>query len=176
MRRPIEILVISDVHLGTYGAHATELLQYLQSIQPNVLILNGDIIDAWNFSKNYFPISHIAVIKEILQFVTNGTRVIYITGNHDEFLRRYSGFGMGNLQLVNKMILEINKIKCWFFHGDIFDSTTQGSAKIIAKLCGKGYSLLILINRGINWFLQVLGKDKMSLSKKVKHSVKKAVS
>lgn len=176
MKRQLEIAVISDVHLGTYGCHASELIQYLKSIEPNILILNGDIIDAWNFSKKYFPISHMAVIKEIMNFITKGTRVIYITGNHDEFLRRYCDLGIANFQLVDKMVLEIDGKKCWFFHGDIFDATTTGSAKIIAKLGGKGYDLLIVLNRAINWMLQLIGKEKRSFSKTIKNGVKKAVS
>jgi UDP-2,3-diacylglucosamine pyrophosphatase LpxH len=77
--------------------------------------------------------------------------------------------------LVDKLVLEIDGNKTWIFHGDVFDATTKGSAKIIAKLGGHGYDLLILFNRAINWILKTLGREKMSLSKKVKNSVKKAV-
>jgi UDP-2,3-diacylglucosamine pyrophosphatase LpxH len=175
-RRPVEVAIISDLHLGTYGCHAKEILNYLKSIQPGLLILNGDIIDIWNFSKRYFPASHMQVIKEIMNFISNGTRVVYITGNHDEMLRRYSDMQMGNFQLVDKLVMEINGKMCWIFHGDVFDATTKGSAKILAKLGGKGYDLLILINRFVNWWLKLFGKEKMSLSKKVKDGVKKAVS
>jgi UDP-2,3-diacylglucosamine pyrophosphatase LpxH len=73
------------------------------------------------------------------------------------------------------LVLDINGNKTWIFHGDVFDATTKGSAKIIAKLGGQGYDLLILMNRAINWVLKLLGREKMSLSKKVKNSVKKAV-
>ena len=175
-RRSVEVTIISDLHLGTYGCHAKEILNYLKSIQPGLLILNGDIIDIWNFSKRYFPATHMQVIKEIMNFISNGTRVIYITGNHDELLRRYSDMQMGNFQLVDKMVMEINGKMCWIFHGDVFDVTTKGSAKILAKLGGKGYDLLILINRFVNWCLKLFGREKMSLSKKVKDGVKKAVS
>ena len=94
--RKLQAVIISDVHLGTYGCHATELVQYLKSIQPEILVLNGDIIDGWAFSKRYFPATHMQVIKEITSFISKGTKVYYITGNHDEMLRRYSGFNMGN--------------------------------------------------------------------------------
>ena len=107
---------------------------------------------------------------------TLGTRVIYITGNHDEALRKYSDFILGNFELVDKLILELDGKKTWIFHGDVFDSSTQGYAKILAKLGGKGYDLLILINSFINWVLVLLGKEKRSFSKMVKDSVKKAVS
>jgi UDP-2,3-diacylglucosamine pyrophosphatase LpxH len=174
-RRQLAITVISDVHLGTYGCHATELVHYLKSIQPQILVLNGDIIDGWQFSKRYFPPSHMQVIKEIFSLMANGTRVIYITGNHDEILRRYSDVQLGNFQLTDKVVMEIDGKMTWIFHGDVFDATTKGSAKLLAKLGGKGYDLLIIVNSCINWLLKLLGKEKMSLSKRVKNGVKKAV-
>ena len=175
-RRTIDVVVISDVHLGTYGCHATELHTYLQSISPQILILNGDIIDGWQFSKRYFPPAHMAVIKEILNFITNGTRVIYITGNHDEMLRRYAGLSMGSFILADKFLLEIDGKSIWVFHGDVFDHSTKGSAKILAKLGGHGYDLLILLNRFINFISKTFGGEKISFSKKVKNSVKKAIT
>ncbi|MCX6263255.1 MAG: UDP-2,3-diacylglucosamine diphosphatase, partial [Bacteroidetes bacterium] len=164
-RRSVELVVISDVHLGTFGCHATELVQYLRSIQPETLVLNGDIIDIWQFNKRYFPQSHMQVIKEIFSLLSLGTKVVYITGNHDEIMRRYSDLTIGQLQLTDKWVLELNGKKTWIFHGDVFDRTTMGSAKIIAKLGGYGYDLLILINRFINHGLQLIGREKMSLSK-----------
>lgn len=175
-KRKIPLVVISDVHLGTYGCHATELLQYLKSIQPDILILNGDIIDMWNFSKRYFPKSHMKVLQYLLKMSVNGTRVIYITGNHDETLRKYSDLILGNFELVDKLVLNLDGRKTWFFHGDVFDSSTKGYAKIIAKIGGKAYDLLILINSLTNWLLVVMGKEKRSFSKIIKDSVKKVVS
>lgn len=174
-KRIVDIAVISDTHLGTYGCHSAELVCYLRSIQPKLLVLNGDIIDIWQFRKHFFPSSHMQVIKEIFAHLSKGTKIVYITGNHDEALRRYSGLKLGNFQLADKLVLDIDGNKTWIFHGDVFDATTKGSAKIIAKLGGHGYDLLILLNKAINWCLKSLGKEKMSLSKKVKNSVKKAV-
>ena len=175
-KRPIDICVLSDIHLGTFGCHASEVLNYLKSIKPNTLILNGDIIDIWQFNKRYFPKSHMAVIKQIFSMASKDTKVIYITGNHDEALRKYADFEMGNIQLTDKIVFEINGEKNWVFHGDVFDRTTKGSAKILAKLGGYGYDLLILLNSIFNWSLKLMGKEKMSFSKAVKNSVKKAVS
>jgi UDP-2,3-diacylglucosamine pyrophosphatase LpxH len=101
--------------------------------------------------------------------------VVYITGNHDEFLRRYSDLNIGNFQLTDKLIIEIDGKLTWIFHGDVFDNTTKGSARLLAKLGGKGYNMLILVNRFINFSLQKIGKDKVSFSKKIKNSVKEAV-
>lgn len=173
-KRSVELVVISDVHLGTYGCHAKELLEYLNSIKPKTLILNGDIIDIWNFRKSYFPKLHLKVIKKLLSFSTKGTKVYYLTGNHDEMLRKFSDTHMGNFSLLDKIVLELDGKKAWFFHGDVFDSSVH-SAKWIAKLGGIGYDYLILLNRFINWCLNKVGKEPYSLSKKIKGSVKKAV-
>lgn len=174
-KRSVEIVVISDVHLGTYGCHAIEVLDYLKTIKPKILILNGDIIDIWQFRKSYFPKSHLKVIKKILDFTSKGTKVYYITGNHDEMLRKFSDTKMGNFSISDKLVLELDGKKAWFFHGDIFDNSVH-HAKWIAKLGGIGYDYLILLNRVINWCLVKMGKEPYSLSKKVKASVKKAVN
>ena len=175
-KRKIPLVVISDVHLGTYGCHAKELLHYLKSINPKTLVLNGDIIDMWSFSKRYFPAAHMEVLRYIIKMSNSGTRVVYITGNHDEALRKYSDFILGNLELVDKLILDLDGKKTWIFHGDVFDSSTKGYAKFLAKLGGKGYDLLILINSIVNWILVSLGREKRSFSKAIKNSVKKAVA
>lgn len=173
-KRKVEIVVISDVHLGTYGCHAKQLLTYLNSIEPKHLILNGDIIDVWQFSKRYFPKSHMQVIKKIVSFAAKGTKVTYITGNHDEMLRKFTDTEIGNIAVVNKLVLELDDKKAWIFHGDVFDASIQ-NAKWLAKLGGYGYDLLILINRFTNWVLVNLGKERYSLSKRIKNSVKSAV-
>lgn len=173
-KRKVEVVVISDVHLGTYGCHAGELLSYLKSIQPEILILNGDIIDIWQFHKSYWPESHMQVIKCITGFMAQGVKVYYITGNHDEMLRKFVGFKMGSLQIVNKVVLNLDGKKTWIFHGDVFDVTMQNS-KWLAKLGAKGYDSLILINRMFNYVSERMGRGKLSLSKKIKNSVKSAV-
>lgn len=173
-KRKIDIAVISDVHLGTFGCHAKELLQYLESIKPNTLILNGDIIDVWQFRKNYFPKSHLEVIQKIIKLSAEGTEVIYLTGNHDEMLRKFSDVKIGNLKIVDKIVIDLNGKKAWFFHGDVFDVSIQ-KAKWLAKLGGWGYDLLIIFNRFINFWLIKFKREKYSLSKKIKNSVKKAI-
>lgn len=175
-KRKVEVVVISDLHLGTYGCHATELVTYLRNISPKVLILNGDIIDGWQFNKRYFPAIHLQVINEIFNLITAGTEVVYITGNHDEMLRRYSDLKLNNFLLTDKLVLDLDGKKAWIFHGDVFDHTTKGSAKILAVLGGYGYDWLILLNRCVNWCCFKLGRPKVSFSKKVKNKVKKAVS
>ena len=173
-KRKVDILVLSDIHLGTYGCQAQALVQYLKSIQPGVVVLNGDIIDIWQFSKRYWPKAHMQVIKELIKLVAKETPVYYLTGNHDELLRKFTDFSLGNFYLLDKLVLDIDGQKAWIFHGDVFDASMK-HAKWLAKLGSVGYDLLILINSLINRLLARLGRRRMSLSKKVKDSVKSAV-
>ena len=173
-KRKIEIAVISDVHLGTYGCQAKQLLTYLNSIDPKHLILNGDIIDIWQFKKRYFPKSHLSIVKKIMDLASNGTEVTYITGNHDEMLRKFNETKIGNISIVNKLVLNLDGKRAWFFHGDVFDISIQ-NAKWLAKLGGWGYDMLIVLNSIINWSLDKLGKERYSLSKKIKGNVKGAI-
>lgn len=173
-KRKVELVVASDVHLGTYGSHAKEFHKYLSSIQPKTLVLNGDIIDIWQFRKSYFPKSHLKVIQKIINLSAKGTKVYYITGNHDEMLRKFTDINMGNFTLCNKLVMELDGKKAWIFHGDVFDASVN-HAKWIAKLGGIGYDYLILLNRFLNWCLIKCNKEPYSFSKKIKASVKKAV-
>ncbi len=173
-KRNLEIVVISDVHLGTYGCHADELLTYLKSVKPKILILNGDIIDIWQFSKRYWPKTHMKVIKQIIGMAAKGVKTYYITGNHDEMLRKFTGLKIGSLEIVNQLVLELDGKKAWFFHGDVFDVIMQHS-KWLARLGSIGYDALIVLNNFINFINRVIGKGKVSLSKKIKDNVKTAV-
>jgi UDP-2,3-diacylglucosamine pyrophosphatase LpxH len=174
-KREVDLVVLSDIHLGTYGCHGEELLRYLKTIKPKTVILNGDIIDMWQFSKRYWPQSHMQVVKHITGLITKGTKVIYLTGNHDEMLRKFAGFRMGSFQILNKKVLTLGGRKAWVFHGDVFDVTMKYS-KWLAKLGAVGYDALILLNTFVNFLLRLVGREKISLSKRVKDSVKKAVT
>jgi UDP-2,3-diacylglucosamine pyrophosphatase LpxH len=173
-KRDVELVIISDVHLGTYGCHSEELLRYLKSIKPKRIILNGDIIDMWQFSKRYWPKSHMQVVKHITSLIAKGTKITYLTGNHDEMLRKFAGFRLGSFQIGNKKVLSLNGQSAWVFHGDVFDVTMKYS-KWLAKLGAIGYDTLILINSFVNFILKAFGRGKISLSKRVKDSVKQAV-
>ena len=173
-KRQLDILVLSDLHLGSYGCRAGELLSYLRSVSPGTVILNGDIIDIWAFNKKYFPKEHMRVVKKLLKWSAK-VPVYYITGNHDDALRRYSPAQLGNLHLLDKLVLDIDGRSHWFFHGDIFDATMK-NAKWLAKLGGFGYDLLIRLNHWVNRALVFFGRPRMSFSKKIKDSVKRAVN
>lgn len=176
-KRQVEVLVISDIHLGTYGCHAKELLHYLKSIKPKIVVLNGDIIDVWQFSKSYWPNSHMKVVQHLIKWIGKGIKTYYITGNHDEMLRRFAGMKLGSLVIVNKVVLKLpDGKKAWVFHGDVFDITMQHS-RFLARLGANGYDALILINRFCNFISEkVLKQGKISLSKKIKEGVKTAVA
>ena len=114
------------------------------------------------------------VVKQLFGLLSSGSKIVYVTGNHDEMLRKFVGFKLGNLKVVNKVVLKLNGKKAWIFHGDVFDVTMQYS-KWLAKLGAIGYDLLILINAIINWCFVKVGREKLSFSKKIKNSVKSAV-
>ncbi|WP_338039245.1 hypothetical protein [Maribacter litopenaei] len=105
------------------------------------------------------------VVKYLMGWIAKGIKVHYITGNHDEMLRKFTGFQMGSLSIVNKVVLPIHGKKAWFFHGDVFDVTMQHS-KWVAKLGAKGYDFLILLNRAINFLSKQLGSDPFPCPKK----------
>ncbi|HEX5002415.1 MAG TPA: UDP-2,3-diacylglucosamine diphosphatase [Bacteroidia bacterium] len=174
-KRKVELVVLSDIHLGTYGCHAKELYRYMKSIRPKAVVLNGDIIDMWQFSKNYFPKDHLSVLHRLFKWINKGIPVYYLPGNHDENLRRFVGFKMGSLAIENKLVMDLNGKKTWIFHGDVFDVTMQHS-KWLARLGAIGYDTLILINSFCNWILTKTGRGKISFSKTIKNSVKQAVS
>jgi UDP-2,3-diacylglucosamine pyrophosphatase LpxH len=117
------------------------------------------------------------VVKYLFNWMGKGIKTYYVTGNHDEMLRKFEGLKMGSLNIVNKVVLTLpDGKKAWIFHGDVFDVTMQHS-KWLAKLGSVGYDILILINRLFNFISEkVFKRGKLSLSKKIKESVKSAVS
>lgn len=139
-----------------------------------MLILNGDIIDVWQFSKRYWPQNHMQVIKHITGLIAQEIPVYYIPGNHDEMLRKFKDFQLGSLKITNKLSLTLNNNRLWIFHGDVFDVVMQHS-RWLAKLGAVGYDMLILINRVVNFISKKLNGKNISLSKKIKNSVKGAV-
>lgn len=174
MKRELDLVVLSDVHLGTYGCHARELLNYLSSIKVKTLVLNGDFIDMWQFRKSYFPKEHIRVIQKILRMASKGTVIYYITGNHDDALRKYSDFSAGNIHLRDKLVLQVNGRSCWIFHGDVFDMAINFSPWL-AKLGGKSYDYLIWLNRFVNDIRAWLGMSRISMAHQVKQQFKEAL-
>ncbi len=174
-KRKLKLAVLSDIHLGTYGCQAKAVNKYLKSIEPEILVLNGDIIDIWQFSKHYWPKSHMKVVQRIFKMLGNGTKIYYLTGNHDEMLRKFTDFNLGNLEVLNKLVLELDGKKAWFFHGDVFDITMKHS-KWLAKLGAVGYDFLIILNSIANFISEkILRRGRLSFSQKVKQGFKSAI-
>lgn len=163
----IDALFVSDVHLGSKGANAKELLDTLRKYDPAYLFIVGDFIDGWLLKRrHYWSQEYTNLIRKILSYSKNGTTVIYVTGNHDEFLRQYAPIDLGeNIKIVN----EYTWNDCYIIHGDQYDGVVQ--LKFLGVLGSIGYEIAI----GIDRFLKKIGYRK-SLSKWLKKRVKQAVS
>ncbi|MEA1785396.1 UDP-2,3-diacylglucosamine diphosphatase [Arenibacter sp. GZD96] len=116
-KRKLDIAVISDVYLGSHAAHPDELLAYLSSIQPRLLILNGALIDTSATEDLNLPSSHFKVLQKIISMAINGTEVIYITANKDDVLRKLERIQIGTFKIRSEYVLPIAGKKAWFFHG-----------------------------------------------------------
>lgn len=161
----IEALFISDVHLGSKGSNAEDVLALLKQYKPKTLFLVGDIIDGWLLKRKFrWPQSHTNVIRKILSYSKNNIKVIYIPGNHDDFLRDYSEFNFGKVEIHNEYVYGDTFIT----HGDLYDGVVK--LKWLGILGSVGYDLAISIDRK----LKKLGM-KRSLSKFLKKKVKEAV-
>ena len=170
--RKIDISVISDFHLATHASKARSLLKYLKSIQPQILVLNGDIVDSWRFSRNYFPKSHMKVIRQLLKMLEKGVRVVYITGNHDDVFRKFNNTRLGNFSIVNQYEMNVADQKIWIFHGDVFDHIIHHSPWL-AKLGAAAYGFLTIFNKFINVFLKLFSGREMILYKSMKDRIAK---
>ena len=170
-------IFISDVHLGSYGCQAEKLLQFLQNTSCDQLFLVGDIIDGWQMrGRVYWPESHEQVMKQLLAIAKAGTKVRYITGNHDAFLRNYGALQFATIE-IGAEYRSRHRAGSEFLviHGDQYDVITK-YARWISTLGDVGYTLLLRMNVVVNKVRSMLGYDYWSLSKWVKDSVKQAVS
>jgi UDP-2,3-diacylglucosamine pyrophosphatase LpxH len=172
-RRNIDILVLSDIHLGTHGCKAEELLAYLHSIRPARVLLNGDLIDIWQLRRSFWPASHMAIVNHFIHLANEGVQVEYICGNHDEYMRHFIGNHHGNIGILNEVILEQNGKKVWVFHGDAFDGSMK--MKWLAKWGGRWYDRSIRLNKALNRVLVRFGRRPVQISKSIKDWVKSFV-
>lgn len=171
-KRKLDIAVLSDLHLGAYGCRAKEICRYLSTIDPAMLILNGDIIDAMQLPKQYWPKTHMQVVKQITSMLARGVKVYYITGNHDKAMRRFEHFTIGDFHIVHKLILHHNNgEKSWIFHGDTFDAIREHT-RWLTRLGTIGYALLNSLNGIQNFFRIRTSKESPSVSKKLKRSAR----
>lgn len=162
----IDALFISDVHLGSKGTNTDLLLETLKKYEPKELIIVGDFIDGWLLKKrHHWTQDFTNVVRKILSYSKGGTKVTYITGNHDDFLRNYTPIHLGeNITITNEIIWN----QYFITHGDLYDGIVQ--MKWLGKLGSFGYELAI----GIDMLMKRMGYKK-SLSKFLKKKVKDAV-
>jgi UDP-2,3-diacylglucosamine pyrophosphatase LpxH len=171
-------LVLSDLHLGTKDSQARELLDVLRGIRCDQLILNGDIVDLWSLQrKNHWGPAHTAVVRRILKMAEkDGTRVVYLRGNHDDFIRRLIPLSLDRIELAEEHVhvtADGRRFLC--IHGDAFDSVVS-KMRWLAVVGDVSYQLLLDLNRFYNRWRAWRGKEYFSLSQAIKGRVKSAVS
>lgn len=173
---------ISDVHLGTKGAQTAYLEDFLRSVECDSLYLVGDIIDAWAMARSrpYFPQSHVDIIRRVLNKARHGTKVKYVIGNHDEFLRKYMDYlvhmEIGNIEIADEFVhTTADGRKLWIVHGDLYDGVVRYH-KWISHLGDIGYTGLLKLNKHFNKVRKWFGFPYWSLSAYIKGRVKGAVS
>lgn len=175
----LKTVVLSDIHLGTKFSKVTEVTDFLASVDCDRLIFNGDTIDGWQLRKNdyqYWGAEQARFFRVILKMMENhGTEVIFLRGNHDDFLDKIIPMQMGQLNIMKDIVIESGGKRYFVTHGDVFDSITS-NMRWLAKLGDVVYNLLLLINVAYNRIQSWLGKPYYSFSKEIKAKVKKAVS
>lgn len=172
-------VVLSDIHLGTSHSKTIEVSNFLKSVNCDRLILNGDIIDGWHLRKagtKKWQAKHTDFFKVIMKMMENfGTEVIYVRGNHDDFLDSLAPITFYNIKIVKEYILDTHGKRYYVTHGDIFDRVTS-QMKWLARLGDVGYTFLLWVNRIYNLYRAGQGKPYYSFSQAVKQKVKSAVS
>jgi UDP-2,3-diacylglucosamine pyrophosphatase LpxH len=168
---------LSDIHLGTAYSRTDLLLDFLKHNEAETIFLVGDIIDLWQLRRRiYWPTDHNLVIQKLLRKARHGTKIVYVPGNHDEYLRAYVPVTLGGIELV----MEADHVtadgkRLLITHGDAFDGITR-YAKWLAVLGDMGYTVLLHLNQMFNWCRRHLGLGYWSLSAYIKHRVKQAAS
>ena len=168
---------ISDIHLGTKMSQANKLLDFIKTFECEKLYLVGDIIDGWAMHKNfYWPQDHNDVIQKFMRMARKGTEVIYISGNHDEFLRSFGDHQFGKIKLAkNDIHTSANNKKYLITHGDEFDIVIE-HAKWLSHLGSWAYDVSITFNILLNKIFDILKIERVSLSSWLKYKVKSAVN
>jgi UDP-2,3-diacylglucosamine pyrophosphatase LpxH len=167
---------VSDVHLGSRDCHARELLRFLDSIEVDYLFLVGDIVDFWSLRRSfYWPEDHNEVLRAILAKAKEGTRVVYVPGNHDENIREFCGSLFGNVSIRRRFVHSTADGREFLvMHGDEFDSAVKCS-RWLASFGATAYEFMMRLNRGVNFCRRALGMRHWSLATYLKLRLPKAV-
>jgi UDP-2,3-diacylglucosamine pyrophosphatase LpxH len=173
----VRTVILSDIHLGTPDSKVEEVTHFLKHVRCDRLILNGDIIDGWRLKRGAaWSKTHTKFVRRVLTMIQKrDTEVVYLRGNHDDFLGRLLPMQFERLSLVEDYVLETERGNYLVLHGDVFDGVIKNMV-FLAHLGDIGYSLLLRLNRLYNWFRKIRGKEYFSLSKAIKARVKQAVS
>jgi UDP-2,3-diacylglucosamine pyrophosphatase LpxH len=179
MQKTYRSIFISDVHLGTRDCKADQLNNFLKHNTCETLYMVGDVIDAWRIQQNKWrwKQSHTNVVRRVMGHAKRGTRVVYVAGNHDEFLRPLMPYGInfGNIEVVNQIEhIGLDGKHYLVVHGDLFDGITR-LAPWLSFLGDKAYDFVLMLNSKFNWLRHRMGFGYWSLSKYLKGRVKKAV-
>ena len=168
---------ISDLHLGTDGNKREMLLEFLKHTESRYLYLVGDIIDGWRMKKKlYWSQEHNDIIQKILRKARKGTKVVFIPGNHDEFLKDFADFSFGKISFKTKYKHNLaDGRKALVIHGDEFDAVIL-NAKWLAKFGSAIYELILKVNNVVNYCRRKLGLSYWSLSQYIKGQTKKATN
>ena len=177
IQRRYRALFISDLHLGSRGCRADRLLDFLRYHDADTIYLVGDIVDGWELSAQwYWPQHHNDVVQKLLRKVRKGARVVYVPGNHDEFLRAYCGMQFGGVEIAENIIHQgADGRRYLVVHGDIFDLVVV-NARWLAVLGGHLYDGAIIVSHALSKVRRAFGFSPWSLSQWAKANVKKAVS
>jgi len=175
--RQVRTLFLSDVHLGTRGCQAELFLEFLKAHEAETIYLVGDIIDAWRLKERwYWPQAHNDVVQKLLRKARKGARIVYVPGNHDEFLRDYLGTHFGGIEVVDSCVHEAADGRRYLvIHGDQFDMVVRHS-KWLAHLGDHAYTTALALNTVVNLVRRRLGFSYWSLSAWAKLRVKEAVN
>lgn len=170
-------LWISDLHLGTAGCKADVLLDFLDQNESDTLYLVGDIIDGWQLRKHWhWPRAHNDVVQRILRKARNGTRVVFVPGNHDEFAREFIGFALGDIEILDEDVhLTAEGLRLLVLHGDRFDGVIQ-HGKWLSRLGDTLFQTALWLNHHVNRLRHRVGLHDWSVSQHLKHKVKNAVA
>jgi UDP-2,3-diacylglucosamine pyrophosphatase LpxH len=175
--RKFRTLFISDVHLGSKAAKAEFLVDFLRFHDAETIYLVGDIVDGWRLRRAWhWPQSHNDVVQKLLRKARKGTKIIYIAGNHDEFLRMFQGVHFGGILVADRIVHEAADGKRYLvIHGDQFDAVVH-NARWLAYVGDHAYDMAIFINRAVSFVRRMFGWPYWSFSSWAKQNVKKAVN
>ena len=175
--RKFHALFLSDLHLGTRGCQADRILDFLRHHDAETIYLVGDIVDGWQLRNGwYWPQAHNDVVQKLLRKARKGARIVYVPGNHDEFLRDYCGTHFGGVEVAETAIHEARDGRRYLvIHGDHFDMVVK-HARWLALLGDHAYRAALILNRTFNGARRLLGMPYWSLSQWLKLKVKNAVS